>query len=288
MKSLNTLAVIAINGADAKTYLQGQISNDVNILGVNTALLASCNSAQGRVQCVLTLLQRDEAVLAVLPRSILEMSLARLRKYLLRSKVEIEDLSNELRCYSATREQLHAATLDTPDAPGSVLHNQGITVMRWWDNNSERYLAIRAGETCTTADEEWLLADIRAGLPQILPNTHEAFVAQMLNLDLLNGISFNKGCYTGQEIIARAHFRGAVKRRMFRLSGNFAPPAPATRILLQADGTHAGDVVISAATDNGSELLAVLNVVSKDVPLCLESDRSTILTMNQLPYLSES
>ena len=76
---------------------------------------------------------------------------------------------------------------------------------------------------------EWHAADIRAGLPQVYPQTHESFVAQMLNLDLLGGVSFEKGCYTGQEIIARTHFRGTVKRRMLRYAAACPAPAPGTR-----------------------------------------------------------
>ena len=91
--------------------------------------------------------------------------------------------------------------------------------------------AIELPQSHAYREHDWRLAGIRAGLPQVYPQTHEAFVAQMLNLDLLGGVSFEKGCYTGQEIIARTHFRGAVKRRMFRFESAGPPPAPATRIV---------------------------------------------------------
>jgi folate-binding protein YgfZ len=113
-------------------------------------------------------------------------------------------------------------------------------------------------------------------LPQVYPETHEAFVAQMLNLDLLGGVNFEKGCYTGQEIIARTHFRGAIKRRMFRFGYVGEPPLPGTRVL--AGEQHAGDVVDAAA----GELLAVINLAQQDAELKL--DNGGQLKKLPLPY----
>jgi folate-binding protein YgfZ len=116
----------------------------------------------------------------------------------------------------------------------------------------------------------------------VYPQTHEAFVAQMLNLDLLGGISFEKGCYTGQEIIARAHFRGTVKRRMFRFAANCAPPSPGTRVL--AGEQHAGDVVDAAATAEGCELLAVISLAQLQETLHLDGQQNSTLQPSPLPY----
>jgi folate-binding protein YgfZ len=129
-----------------------------------------------------------------------------------------------------------------------------------------------------------LLSQLRAGIPHVFPETHEAFVAQMLNLDLLGGISFEKGCYTGQEIIARAHFRGAVKRRMFRFAANCTPPAPAHKIL--SNGEHAGDVVYAAETSHGCELLAVISLAHADSALMLGPE--IVLSKLPLPYSTPS
>jgi folate-binding protein YgfZ len=125
-------------------------------------------------------------------------------------------------------------------------------------------------------EPDWRLAGIRAGLPQVYPETHEAFVAQMLNLDVLGGVSFDKGCYTGQEIIARTHFRGAIKRRMFRFATSGLPPVPGARILV--GDQHAGDVVDAAATKEGSELLAVIALAQHEAALELEG-----LALRKLP-----
>jgi folate-binding protein YgfZ len=203
-------------------------------------LLAACNSAQGRVQAVLTVAEVDDDIELRVIASMAERTVQRLRKYVLRSKVKI-DL---------------AADSSVKEFPG--------------------------GNVIAPASP--LLSQLRAGIPHVFSETHEAFVAQMLNLDLLGGISFEKGCYTGQEIIARAHFRGAVKRRMFRFAANCSPPAPATKVL--SNGEHAGDVVYAAETNQGCELLAVVSLAHADSELKLDS--AIALHKLTLPYSTTS
>jgi folate-binding protein YgfZ len=231
---ITSLGTLLVSGADTRAFLQGQLSADVDGLTPANAVLASCNSAQGRVQAVLCLVERSDGIALILPASVAQRTATRLRKYVLRSKVRIEAA---------------AAASDLPE--------------------DHPYRA-----------PDWQLAGIRAGLPQVYPETDERFVAQMLNLDLLGGVNFEKGCYTGQEIIARTHFRGAIKRRMFRFEGACAPPAPGTRILVGEQ--HAGDVVDAAATSAGCELLAVVNLAQQDAELKLESGAQ--LKKLPLPY----
>jgi folate-binding protein YgfZ len=284
MKQL-TLAAVAIAGTDAKNFLQGQLSNDLQLLSPQRALFSCCNSAQGRVQAVQTLIERNDCIVAIVPDTMTDAFVARLRKYVLRSKVSIMDARTSLHCYAATHEALQALQLPTPVSCGDHLQHDQISILRWWDRESARYLVLQSPDAQNgSADAEWLLADIRAGLPQVLPQTHETFVAQMLNLDVLNAISFSKGCYTGQEIIARAHYRGTVKRRMFRLSASCPPPAPATRLLARDDSSHAGEVVMSASVGNECEMLAVLNLHQQDAALCLETDATVLLKKLSLPY----
>jgi folate-binding protein YgfZ len=226
------LGTLLISGTDARSFLQGQLSADIDALAPARPLLASCNSAQGRVQAVVWLVERGDGIALLLPASMVERTKVRLRKYVLRSKVAIDEVQVQ----------------ELPDLPESHAYRE----------------------------PDWRLAGIRAGLPQVYPETHEAFVAQMLNLDLLGGVSFEKGCYTGQEIIARTHFRGAIKRRMFHFASSSPPPVPGTRILVGEQ--HAGDVVDAAATKEGSELLAVITLAQQDAALELDG-----LTLRKLP-----
>jgi tRNA-modifying protein YgfZ len=288
MYPLHSLAPIRFSGADARSFLQGQLSNDLTALTLERSLLASCNSAQGRVQAVLRLIQRDDAIVALLPRAMVERTLARLRKYVLRTKVIIEDASDSLQILWMERIDLENKGWPIPAALGGHLLKDGTSVLRWPDSQDERFLALLPGVNTMAShgtNEDWRLADIRAGLPQVVPETHESFVAQMLNLDALNGISFNKGCYTGQEIIARAHFRGTVKRRMFRFQAQAETPNPGTRIL--ANKQHAGEVVLAVPTAFGCELLAVINLAQRDSVLTLENSIAP-LELLTLPYLLPS
>jgi folate-binding protein YgfZ len=233
---MSAFTSIRVTGSDARVFLQGQLTCDMDTLTGDRPLLAACNSAQGRVQAVLTVAQLADAVELRVVTAMAERTLQRLRKYVLRSKVQLEV----------------ATELSVAEFPGGQ--------------------AIDANNP--------FLAQLQAGIPHVFPETHEAFVAQMLNLDTLGGISFEKGCYTGQEIIARAHFRGAVKRRMFRFAAPCSPPIPGTRLLV--DGDPAGDVVYAAQTDQGCELLAVVSLAHAESTLNL--DAAVPLTKLSLPY----
>jgi folate-binding protein YgfZ len=273
---LGQFATICLTGADARIFLQGQLSFDIDRLTAQRVELACCNSAQGRVQAVMWLVERSDCLVLLLSASMLDATVARLRKYVLRAKVKIESGAGRLAAY---------ATDSHPSAQLPFQHaEQGPVSLIGWPGGRTLMLAPpQASEgAAAAASEEWHLADVRAGLPQIYPQTHELFVAQMLNLDALNAISFDKGCYTGQEIIARTHYRGAIKRRMFHFSADCPPPPPATRIVV--DGAHAGDVVDSVATPNGSELLAVINLAQLDNALKLDGSPDVTLHRLELPY----
>lgn len=276
MQPLHSLAVLRAQGADAASFLQGQLSQDMRRLNETQALIASINSAQGRVQAVPLLIQRPGEILLVLPTDILESTLARLRKFVLRAKVTLEDGRGH-----------YAVFLDSGASGLPLQHrlDDGRSMVTLHDGAHALVIAPVSALPVThsvAADAQLTLLNIRAGVPQVWAATQELFVAQMLNLDLLDGISFDKGCYAGQEIIARAHFRGAVKRRMFRLRTQAPPPAPGTRIL--HEGAHAGDVVASAVGDGNTELLAVLNLANVHQTLILDDASQASLQLATLPY----
>lgn len=215
------LGVLRFGGPDAIPFLQGQVSNDTRCLAEGIPLLAAYSSAQGRVVAVLHLLPHSSGVLAILPREIAVPTLERMRKFVLRAKVKVEDFSTQFSV---------AGTHDVSALGHDALYAErdGMVVARVPGGPSigpPRYWVLRAAaeqspataDGLESAEHAWRLADIRAGVPQIYEATSEQFVAQMLNLDRLDAISFTKGCYTGQEIIARTQHLGRIKRRMFRL-----------------------------------------------------------------------
>jgi folate-binding protein YgfZ len=237
--SLPQFGLMRFAGPDTLSFLQGQLSNDTNRLAAGAPLLAAYSTPQGRVVAVLHLLPHSSGVMAILPRDIVQPTALRLQKYVLRAKVRIEDVSDQFAVFGRNGIDefpaygLPAGGLPTPDAGHPYVERNGIGVARLGSDRqpwlANRYWVIGTQQDLTTLgisstltqeprmEHAWRLADIRAGLPQIHAATCEMFVAQMLNLDLIDGISFTKGCFTGQEIIARTQHLGRIKRRLHRL-----------------------------------------------------------------------
>jgi tRNA-modifying protein YgfZ len=269
---LQHLGILRFAGPDAVNFLQGQVSNDTRRLNEGAPLLAAYSNSQGRTIAVLHLLPHSSGVIALLPRDLAASTAERLRKFVLRAKVKVENLSDEYAVVGAhDAASLCAAGLEAPDAGKEYTEQDGVGVgrvrsvaeagsSRYWivgpAGTVERRLAGLGGGL--DAERDWRLADIRDGSPQVYAATSELFVAQMLNLDLLDGISFSKGCYTGQEIIARTQHLGRIKRRMFRLKlprGAWSIGQP----LVLADG-RAGRLTELASVGDEYEALAVLNL----------------------------
>lgn len=262
------LGVLRIGGADALPFLQGQLSNDLLAVQRGASLLAACSSAQGRVLAVMRLFAHAAGVVAVLPRELVGPTAAHLRKYVLRAKVQLEDASDALGvggCVGA--DALRRAGLEVP-GPRQCLQREDVSVasvcgdsQRFWVVAPPATLAQRLqGPTASTADFErdWRLRDVTAGLPQVYLATRESFVAQMLNLDLLDGISFTKGCYTGQEIIARTQHLGRIKRRLFKLELPAGTYAIGDSIRL--DGGRSGRIAELVSMSDRAVGLAVLTL----------------------------
>ena len=246
---LEHLGVLALRGADARTFLQGQLSNDVAALATGEALLGGLHTAQGRCLALLRVFALDgEQLLAVLPAELLAPIATHLGRYRLRARVQIEPAQEQWRVYGlhgpdaevAARIRLHMA-MDPSGLRQMILAPRAET----------------APEAQLQPEHHWHAADIAAGLPQVFAATSGTFTAQMLNLEHVAGVNFAKGCYTGQEIIARAHYLGTVKRRMRRFhTAEPAPLAPGQSLAL-ADGRKAVVVNAAPADGGGQEFLAV-------------------------------
>jgi folate-binding protein YgfZ len=246
---LEHLSVLRFRGADASRFLQGQLSCDVQRLARVPSVLGGLHDPQGRVLALLRLvaLENDD-ILAVLPRELAATVQAHLRRYVLRAKVTIDVADAEW----------HAIGLCGPDANAAARLHKPIVL----SNEPSRLMLIASRhEPLPEGDaleaQEWQALDVADGLPEVFTATSGLFVSQMLNLDLLDGISFEKGCYTGQEIVARAHWRGKVKRRIQRFATETPRSlAPGERIVL-ADGRAAQIVRQARFGQVGSEFLAV-------------------------------
>jgi tRNA-modifying protein YgfZ len=285
--------VLRFTGPDSLSFLQGQVSSDTRRLAESQSLLAAYSSPQGRVLALMHLLPHSSGVIAILPRELLVPTLAGLRKFVLRAKVMIED-AGELLCVAGLHGMhLQSAGITAPQSSAGYVEKEDIGVAavnrdasRFWVIGAAEKLAEHglAGDILQAdqIEHDWRLADIRAGLPQIYLSTREAFVAQMLNLDLLDGISFSKGCYTGQEIIARTQHLGRIKRRMYRL----LLPLGEWRIgqaLRLSDG-RAGRLIEAIRSGGGFEALAVLSVGASTTAADGNSEAPITAAGLPLPY----
>jgi tRNA-modifying protein YgfZ len=246
---LDDLTVLDLRGRDVVSFLQGQVTQDVTLLAASGSLLAGLANPQGRVLAVLRLLHvAPDHVLMVLPAEVADMVRQLLAKFVLRAKVQIADASTAWAVHGFIGPDAEAAASTRLCMPMDA------------DGLRQLVVATRT-EPLPEADPAgrsvWRLADIEAGMPEVLKATSGSFVAQMLNLDCIGAISLTKGCYTGQEVVARAHYRGQVKRRMQRFlteSGTYLEPGQ--RIQL-SDGRSAQIVTVAPADGIGQQLLAV-------------------------------
>jgi folate-binding protein YgfZ len=291
-------AVLRIGGADATTFLQGQFTNDVRLLADGRTQVSACCTNQGRVIALVRFRQTDQAIYALLPADLLGKVAAHLRKFVLRAKVEMLQaadlnvgaiITGNAAAAAQAHRMLDEAALTMSPAPLAAStevvtfqYAPGREVIAAPPVAWRTISGLSSSRHASHAQAEWLAADIAAGLPQVFAATSEQFTPQMLNVDLIDGVSFTKGCYTGQEIVARTHHLGRVKRRTlrFHVPGGAAAPAPLSTLLL--DGAKVADVLLTAETDDGIELLAVTSLDAAGKALQLEDGRSA--EPRSLPY----
>jgi tRNA-modifying protein YgfZ len=246
---LEHLDALSIRGPDARGFLQGQLSQDLEAVSPSTPRLAGLHDPQGRCIALLRLFALDaEQWLAVLPRELLAPVSERLRKYVLRSRVQLAPATSQWRVYGVWGPDAEAAAATRAHQTLGNAQDRVLVI-------APRLESLPDGELL--AEQHWHAQEIQSGLPQVFAATSGLFTAQMLNLDLVDGVSFTKGCYTGQEIIARTHYLGQSRRRMHRFHTlSEQPLAPAAAAVL-ADGRRARIVNAAPAEGGGQEFLAV-------------------------------
>ena len=297
---LDGLAVLAIAGPVAASFLQGQLSCDVAALETGSCRYGSFNSPKGRMLANFVLWRRSPDGFGMLLASdIAEAVAKRLRMYVLRSKVTIADVSaNTQRVGIGGPDGANAvrAAFGGAPAPFEVHgHGDAVTLLGLTGN---RFIALASGRDddlvtrlsshATAADfAVWRWLTIRSGTPVITAATQDAFVAQAANLDVLGGIDFQKGCYTGQEIIARTQHLGRLKERLFAFHVKADEVLAGSRVFGSAFGDQACGVVVNAAPapGGGSDVLAVVQLAAAaDGPLHLGEPAGATLTPLPLPY----
>jgi folate-binding protein YgfZ len=301
---LGHLGVISAHGRDAAAFLQGQFSNDVNAVNDRHSQLSAYCTPKGRIVGLFRLFRRGDTFYLRLPLEPLENLLQRLRRYVLRAEVTLEDATDNFIRIGLTgkeaAEELSSALGGLPEQPGDVIHVQDLSVLRvpglhprfevyalsfeaakrLWDT-----LNVRGAPVGRAA---WQLTEILAGLPNVYSSTSELFIPQMLNLQLIDGVNFRKGCYPGQEIVARTQYLGALKRRMYagRIAADTAP-MPGESLYTATDSVRAAGQLVDAQPhpDGGYAALAVLQIAAAEAgELHLASSEGPAFTLEALPY----
>lgn len=291
--------LLAVSGPDAEAFLQGQLSNDLKDLPTGALQLSSHNSPKGRMLATLLIWRdRESSFRALVSADLAETLRKRLAMYVMRSKVSVLDLSASHALFgvggAAARDAVRAALGQVPE-PGRVLIGESATAVALPDGR----IVVAAPVECAEAvrnklaavatevpPEYWRWLGIRAGVPVIVAATQDQFVLQAANWDLLGGVSFQKGCYTGQEIIARTQYLGRLKERMHLFHMDGPPPVPGTRLFGAVFGDQACGTVVDAAPapESGSDLLAVVQLSALDGPLHVGTPDGALLAPRALPY----
>jgi folate-binding protein YgfZ len=243
---LGRYGLLSVTGADARAFLHAQLTNDIEHLAADRAALAGWCSAKGRLLATFLVIPAPDGFLLQLARDLAAPVAKRLSMFVLRAKVRITDVSDAWAQFG-----VWDADLQQPDV---AWRGKRATIRVGERRYLELALKEEASERPDGDEAQWVLQEIRAGRPLITAATQDQFVPQMVNFEQLGGVDFRKGCYPGQEIVARAQYRGQVKRRMVRAQ------APAGLQLAPGQEFNGGTVVDVAPAENGSEVLAVMPI----------------------------
>jgi hypothetical protein len=304
---LSHLGLIRASGEDSGIFLQGQFTNDVRKVSAQQHQLSSYCSPKGRMLALFRLFQHQGDYYLNLPQELLEPTLKRLKMFVLMSRVSLEDASDKLLRFGLSGPNAMPLLLEhfssVPARADEALSHDGITLLHLAGPHPRFEIhgepaAVQslwrslAGKARMVGADCWDLLDIHAGLPGVYRETVEAFVPQMLNLQLVNGVSFKKGCYTGQEIVARMQYLGKLKRRMY-LAHAESPvrPRPGDELHspLSASGQGAGKVVEAAPSPAGGfDMLCVIeNTAAAGEGLTLGNEGGATLELLPMPYSLE-
>jgi hypothetical protein len=295
---LSHLGLLQLGGADTFTFLQGQVTNDVKQLNGQIAHYSGYCNPKGRLLAIFLAFAHKDHIHLQLPKELIAPIAKRLKMYVMRSKVDIQDVSESIIKIGVNGpkaiELLSPLFSQIPQNDYELVSLENGALIKLPGNqprfeiftdiaNAPTIWNILAPHTKTADAAYWELLEIQAGIPEVYVKTQEEFVPQMLNLDLLNGINFKKGCYTGQEIVARTHYLGTVKRRTQLAHIDCATQPNAGDDVLNSNGDIVGKVVRCAPSFNGGyDLLAEIRLESVEAgPLNVNGDT---LNLQQLPY----
>lgn len=313
---LSHLTVIHVNGSEARDFLQGQFCNDLGLVENDQAQLSGYCTPKGRLLAIPIVLTTESGFLLAVPDSVSEAFVKRLSMFVLRADVSIA-IKNDLVCTGLISDSAGnwgrglASDLVLADKPLSAANDSTVHIINWQPIELEGVLRQRRlliatesqqlndwqahREIPKTSASLWRLGDIQQGVPSVVAATSDAFVPQMVNLQLIDALSFTKGCYPGQEIVARMQYLGKIKRHMQRFVMPLPDAADASLVpkqgdaLVNGDDDNAGIVVDAVGVDDVVELLAVVKVSAVEDTFTFQGGQlSAVALPYELPSLVDS
>ncbi len=300
---LSQYSTIVIAGNDASSFMQGQFTNDVNNVNDDTSQLNGFCNKKGRMVANFRLFTHQGNYFLSINNSLVENSISHLQNYVLRSHVAIQEISEQLIHLGISGD--NAVELLSPfidnisEEIDSVSHNEDYIALRV-AGTTPRYEIFCSLEHAkalwekvsaqaeVVSSSSWDYLNILAGTPFIDINTSEEFVPQMANMELINGVSFSKGCFTGQEIVARMHYLGKLKKRTFKIHID-TEEKPNTGDKLFAENARAGQntgaiLQVEKNPESGYDALAVIQIADTESALFLNDANGPAVTVKTLPY----
>jgi folate-binding protein YgfZ len=301
---LPDLGLIAATGEDAAGFLHNQLTNDVEHLGANETRLAGYCTPKGRLLASFLIWKSADAIMLQLPRPLQPSIQKRLQMFVLRAKVKLGDVSDSFAALglagAPASEALRRWFPALPEAPYAKTDSEAGSLIRLADASGQpRYQWISTVETMQQAWPElvktltpvgtplWRLTDIHAGIPRIAQPTQEQFVPQMINFELIGGVNFKKGCYPGQEIVARSQYLGKLKRRMLPASIDATAVSAGMEVFSSADPEQPCGMIVNAERNlqGGTVCLVELKIAAiEDGSIHLGSAQGPTLTIGSPPY----
>lgn len=297
---LSHLGFAVASGPDATDFLHGQLTNDLKNLAADESQLSGYCTNKGRLICIFRIYRDHDSVFLQGGKSVLHAALDTLRRFKLRARLEL-DLHDDIQSFGVFGKRcalsLERLTIALPERAAGLSATTGITILRH-PAAEERYQVIGptsaleplwqqlSAEFPVTGSWAWAAADVAQGIPAVFEQTVGKFVPHSLNMDILHAVNFKKGCYPGQEIVARMQYRGKPKSRMIRAALESGPtPAPGDKLYVSGNEQSVGMVVDAVTSERGWDMLATVRIEYIDRgDLRLNDPSGTVLSREEMPY----
>ena len=270
--NLNQLSVLSVSGDDALKFLQGQLTNDISLATSTQSVHAGFCNPKGRLLAFFHIIKYLDNYLLFFPKSIAEIIIKKLSMYILRSNVKLDLDPDKLMYFGlyTNNQDGQLGTLNNlPKNEMESINEQSLIVTKL-PSDGLRVIIVGDKKNCMDlignnsnklekkSFDDWIAHNIKSGIPNIYHETQETFIPQSINLDIISAINFKKGCYTGQEIVARTHYLGKPKRRMYKASFHSESQPLYGQALV--DGEESVGQVVDVAHINNQEFVLLIEI----------------------------